>query len=191
MNGLCRELMSALLSSDEATDVDYEPAEHERNGGRHGKKIVTLFGRMPKLMIYISDGGKWTQTVRKNEFPFAKEILDLYHAIEHLKPLLLGLGFKEGTERYRHLHKYWTDRIKAGKIESVLKSIWDGKYGNLTKAAMREFKYFRSNKDRMKYDEYRKNGWFYGSGAMESGCKCVVGQRFKQSAAWTNWNVSE
>ena len=33
----------------------------------------------------------------------------------------------------------------------------------------------------MKYDEYRANGWFYGSGAMESGCKCVVGQRFKQS----------
>ena len=46
---------------------------------------------------------------------------------------------------------------------------------------MKEYKYFRRNKDRMKYDVYRKNGWFYGSGAMESGCKTVVGHRFKQS----------
>ena len=33
----------------------------------------------------------------------------------------------------------------------------------------------------MKYDEYRRNGWFIGSGVIESGCKTVIGQRFKQS----------
>ena len=139
------------------------------------------FGRRPKLMVYISDGGKWTQTVHKNAFPFAVEILDICHALEHLTPLMLGLGFKEGSERWKRLHRYWTDRIKAGKVNSILDAVWKGKYGKLTKAAMKEYKYFRRNKDRMKYDEYRANGWFYGSGAMESGCKCVVGQRFKQS----------
>ncbi len=46
---------------------------------------------------------------------------------------------------------------------------------------MKEYKYFRRNKDRMKYDEYRAKGWFYGSRAVESGCKTVVGLRFKQS----------
>jgi hypothetical protein len=30
-------------------------------------------------------------------------------------------------------------------------------------------------------DEYRANGWFVGSGVSESGCKAVIGQRFKQS----------
>lgn len=49
------------------------------------------------------------------------------------------------------------------------------------KDAMREYKYYRSNAGRMKYDEYRANGWFIGSGVIESGCKTVVGQRFKQS----------
>ena len=139
------------------------------------------FGRKPKLMIYISDGGKWTQTVRKNEFPFAVEILDIFHAIEHLKPLMLGLGIKEGSKRWKRLHRRLRDKISEGKIESVLNSVWKGKYGKLTKDAMKEFKYFRRNKDRMKYDEYRANGWFYGSGMVESGCKTVVGQRFKQS----------
>ena len=49
------------------------------------------------------------------------------------------------------------------------------------KDAMREYKYYRSNAGRMKYDEYRANGWFIGSGVIESGCKTVIGQRFKQS----------
>ena len=42
-------------------------------------------------------------------------------------------------------------------------------------------KYLRGNAGRMKYDEYRANGWFIGSGVIESGCKTVIGQRFKQS----------
>lgn len=139
------------------------------------------FGRMPKLTIYIGDGGKWVHSVHENEFPFAVEILDIWHAKEHLKPLMLGLGIKEGSKRWKQLHKYWSDRISDGKIESVLDSLWKGKYGKLVGDAMKEYKYFRRNKDRMKYDVYRKNDWFYGSGAMESGCKSVVGQRFKLS----------
>ena len=43
--------------------------------------------------------------------------------------------------------------------------------------AMREYKYFRSNVGRMKYDEYRANGWFIGSGVIESACKTVKGAK--------------
>ena len=39
----------------------------------------------------------------------------------------------------------------------------------------------RGNLGRMKYDEYRANGWFIGSGVIESGCKTVIGQRVRQS----------
>ena len=48
----------------------------------------------------------------------------------------------------------------------------------LGKDAMREYRYYRGNAGRMKYDEYRANGWFIGSGVIESGCKTVIGQRF-------------
>ncbi len=55
-------------------------------------------------------------------------------------------------------------------------------YGEkFTKDARREYRYFLSNAERMKYDVYRANGWFIGSGVIESGCKTVIGQRFKQS----------
>ena len=102
-------------------------------------------------------------------------------------PAEIVYGMADGTGvalRKKHTsktHKYWSDRISDGKVESVLDSLWKGKYGKPVGDAMKEYKYFRRNKDRMKYDVYRKNGWFYGSGDMESGCKTVVGQRFKQS----------
>jgi len=38
----------------------------------------------------------------------------------------------------------------------------------------------------MKYQTYRKAGYFYGSGVVEAGCKVVIGQRLKNSGMfWT------
>ena len=139
------------------------------------------FGRMPETVLYITDGGKWLHSIHENQFPFSVEILDIYHAIKHLEPLMLGLGIKKGSAKWKYLHRYWKKRIKAGKIESVLDSLWKNHRDRLKGDAMREYKYFCGNKERMRYDIYRANGWFIGSGVIESGCKTVIGQRFKQS----------
>ena len=139
------------------------------------------FGREPDTVLYITDGGKWLHSIHESEFPFAVEILDVYHAVEHLKPLLAGLGIKENSKEWKYRHHYWSECIKAGKVQNVLDYIWKNMRARLGKDAMREYKYYRSNAGRMKYDEYRANGWFIGSGVIESGCKTVVGQRFKQS----------
>ena len=46
--------------------------------------------------------------------------------------------------------------------------------------------YFEKNKDRMRYDEFRRQGFFVGSGVLEAGCRTVIGQRLKQSGMhWT------
>ena len=139
------------------------------------------FSREPDTVLYITDGGKWLHSIHESEFPFAVEILDVYHAVEHLKPLLAGLGIKENSKEWKYRHHYWSECIKAGKVQNVLDYIWKNMRARLGKDAMREYKYYRSNAGRMKYDEYRANGWFIGSGVIESGCKTVIGQRFKQS----------
>ncbi len=157
---------------------------------KFGKLLRTEFDRrfekLPETVLYITDGAKWLHTIHQNQFPFAIEILDIFHAIEHLKPLMLGMGFKEGTKKWKQKHNYWKDRIKAGKIKSMLDSIWKKHRDKLGKDAMREYKYFRSNAKRMQYDVYRANGWFIGSGVIESGCKTVIAQRFKCSGM--NWS---
>ncbi len=150
----------------------------------YGKLLRTEFDRRfkhrPEVTLYITDGAKWLRTVHDNHFPFAIEILDFYHAMEHLKPLMIGLGYKEETEEWKKKYAYWKKRIKEGKIEGILESLWKNHGNRLNGEAMREYKYFRSNKDRMKYNEYRAKGWFIGSGVVESACKTVVGKRFKQ-----------
>jgi hypothetical protein len=46
--------------------------------------------------------------------------------------------------------------------------------------------YLIKNKDRMKYDKYRAEHLFIGSGVIEAGCKHLIGHRLKQSGMeWT------
>ena len=59
--------------------------------------------------------------------------------------------------------------------------------GNHAAEVDRELRYFRDNFDRMKYDEYILNGWFIGSGVVESACKCVVQQRLDLSGM--HWSL--
>ena len=161
----------------------YVATTHRRE--KFGKYLRGEFDRRfatpPETVLYITDGSKWLHTVHDSDFPFAVEILDVWHAVEHLKPLMLGLGIKEGSREWKYRHHYWSERIKSGKVQGVLDYIWKNMRNRLGKDAMREFKYYRGNAGRMKYDEYRANGWFIGSGVIESGCKTVIGQRFKQS----------
>ncbi len=161
----------------------YGATTHRRE--KFGKYLRNEFDRrfptLPETVLYITDGSKWLHTVHDSDFPFAIEILDVYHAVEHLKPLMLGLGIKEGSKEWKYRHHYWSERIKSGKVQGVLDYIWKNMRDRLGKDAVREFKYYRGNAGRMKYDEYRAKGWFIGSGVIESGCKTVIGQRFKQS----------
>ena len=46
--------------------------------------------------------------------------------------------------------------------------------------------YFQANAPRMRYKWFRSRGLFVGSGAVEAGCKAVIGQRLKLSGMrWT------
>ena len=145
------------------------------------------FGRMPKRVVFLSDGGKWLRSVKTNEFPFATAILDSYHATEHLEPVLTTLGLKKGTAKYKEKFRYYCRRIKAGKIESVIKSAEDACHDSKWKEMRKALKYFKENVDRMHYDEYIKAGLFIGSGPVESGCKTVIGARLKQSGMF--WSL--
>lgn len=64
---------------------------------------------------------------------------------------------------------------RAGAVVEEAGRMADG--GKNAAEVDRKLQYYRDNYDRMRYDEYILNGWFIGSGVVESGCKCVVQQR--------------
>ena len=106
---------------------------------------------------------------------------EIFMRVHHILHLLSGLGIKEGSKEWGYRLRYWSECIRDGKVQNVLDYLWKRMGDKVKGDAMREYKYFRNNAGRMKYDEYRANGWFIGSGVIESACKTVVGHRFKQS----------
>ena len=59
-------------------------------------------------------------------------------------------------------------------------SEWDWPHRDGLKEAVSDFiAYLQRNAHRMEYPEYLAKGWYIGSGAVESACKTVVGQRLK------------
>jgi len=145
------------------------------------------FPDAPLVTIFLTDGGKWLRSVHDNFFPQSIMILDLFHALEHLKDILKELGFKEGTEEFQRQFRSWKRSIKAGGIKSVVKKI-EAMAGDARRPAVeKKLQYYRDNFDRMEYRKYSENGWFVGSGVVESGCKCVVRQRLDNSGM--HWSV--
>ena len=158
---------------------------------KFGRLLRSEFDRRfrgkPGTVLYITDGGRWLHTVHETRFRFAVEILDIFHAVEHLKPLMLGLGFRENTGEWKRKYGAWRKRIRRGHVEGLLKLLREEYGDRLSGDALREYNYYRNNASRMRYDEYRANGWFVGSGVIESACKTVIGQRFKLSGM--NWSL--
>lgn len=138
--------------------------------------------------VVIGDGAEWIWNLANQHFPGAVQIVDLYHARQHLWNLA-HLLYPSDTKRQNAwigLHqKRWLDKGKIGKLVASLRSIRVPN-SDLTNGIRNEANYFANNAARMNYPKFRKQHFFVGSGVIEAGCKTVVGHRLKQSGMfWT------
>ena len=159
-----------------------EPAE------AFGQRIYTEAVRRglehAQRAIVLGDGAPWIWKIADLHFPQAIQIVDLYHARQHVAELakpVLGSAWKPWAEaRYRELDQ--------GKVETLLGTLLRLKapQPDLQATIDKALHYFQTNADRMRYAQFRRQGLFVGSGVVEAGCKTIVGQRLKQSGMhWT------
>ena len=138
--------------------------------------------------VVIGDGAEWIWNIAKEHFPGAVQIVDLYHARQHLWDLarLLYPNDSKGQNAWISLHqKRWLDKGKIGKLVASLRSI-RVRHPDLANKIRNEADYFANNAARMNYPQFRKQHLFVGSGVIEAGCKTVIGHRLKQSGMfWT------
>ena len=141
------------------------------------------------IRVIMGDGSHWIWNIADQHFPGAIQIVDLYHAREHLWDLarLLFPGDLPAQKRWIMRKLYW---LENGKIEALVKALRKLANSNsnpeLVKAIRLEAEYFECNRDRMQYPEFRKKNLFVGSGVIEAGCKTVIGSRLKRSGMfWT------
>ena len=139
-----------------------------------------------RQMVIIGDGAAWIWNLATQHFPEATQVVDLYHAREHLHDLARLLEFMLGDTRQAWLDARLAD-LDSGSIDGICTAarafpLAGRKAADLDTA----LGYFEHNAPRMRYQHFRDLGMFVGSGVVEAGCKAVAGQRLKQSGMrWT------
>jgi hypothetical protein len=140
-----------------------------------------------KRVVVLGDGAPWIWKIADQHFPTAVQIVDLYHARQHLAELAKLV--------YGPIHPKWKPwataryhQLDSSQVEKVLGAILRLKSSDpkIQLQLDRERNYFQSNAERMRYADFRRQGWFVGSGVVEAGCKTIIGFRLKQSGMqWT------
>jgi hypothetical protein len=141
------------------------------------------------LRIVIGDGAIWIWNLADIHFPGAIQIVDLYHARQHLWAVAALLFPNDSIPQERWM-KSAQPLLDNGRIERLVNRLRKIESENLevTQQLSLEADYFERNAQRMRYPEFRKLGLFVGSGVVEAGCKTVIGSRLKCSGMF--WTVA-
>lgn len=155
-----------------------------------------------EVLVFVGDGAAWVWKTAQTLFPKATQVLDWYHAMEHI----WAVGRAKFGNREKELWA-WTTKMETelhrGKVQAVIDAIRvvsqelgapDETLSEQARAldarwiAHRNIGYFEENRERMNYPVYREQGLPIGSGVVESACKHVVASRCKR--AGMRWDES-
>jgi len=137
--------------------------------------------------VVIGDGAEWIWNIAQQHFPGAVQIVDLFHARQHVWDLARKLFPLDKAERERWI-TIEQDHLDEGKIEELVCSFRSIQVADrdLAEEILTQAEYFDKNAQRMRYPKFREQHLFVGSGVIEAGCKTVIGARLKQSGMfWT------
>ena len=149
---------------------------------------VTHDAQLAHELVMLGDGADWIWNLVDEHFPHAVQILDWFHASEHLMPVAQAVYITEAEQGE------WVTRMKQfmweGRIEEIvtacktLASVCSN--DEIRKAA----NYFENHKERMRYAYFRKQGYQIGSGTIESAAKQIGLMRMKvPGAIWNEANA--
>jgi len=140
-----------------------------------------------QVKVVMGDGADWIWNICQEQFPGAIQIVDLYHARQHLWDLgsKLHPNDEKAKRRWVMAHQHFLDDGNIEKLVAKLRSL-SPENPELAAAVRTEANYFQRNAERMRYPKFREQKLFVGSGVIEAGCKTVMGSRLKRSGMfWT------
>jgi hypothetical protein len=148
----------------------------KRGWARAAKKVV------------MGDGAEWIWNLAEQHFPGALQIVDLYHARQHLWELAHKLYPNDPVSQKAWMKVHQKRLLDKGKIEKLVLSLRSihSTHAEVLDKIRTEADYFETNAARMRYPKFRAQHLFVGSGIIEAGCRTVIGSRLKQSGMfWT------
>jgi hypothetical protein len=195
-----REVKLGAIFTQTSTDEQGRPIRDAASTTYTGAiETAELFGRRlyaeawergwnrAKKKVVLADGAEWIWNIADQHFAGAIQIVDIWHAREHLWDVATQL-YPSDDKLRKSLAKKLIKKLNHGRVDAV---VADLRNFPTRKVELRDFlrleaDYFEKNRARMQYPKFRKQGLFYGSGVIEAGCKTVIGSRLKQSGMfWT------
>jgi hypothetical protein len=140
-----------------------------------------------KKKVVLGDGAEWIWNLAHQHFPGAIQIVDLYHARQHLWELVRKLYPNDEVQQKRWI-MVQQNRLDKGEIEKLVLALRSIETTNpeVAEKLRTEAEYFERNAERMRYPTFRSQHLFVGSGVIEAGCKTVIAARLKRSGMfWT------
>ena len=148
--------------------------------------IVDVLDSLKERLIFIADGAPWIWNWIENAYGDAIQILDFYHAMEHLA------HFAKVHFKSRKQEKIWLSSQKIQLLNDQIEKVIDRittmkiKSKKVEKKRKSLLTYLKNNQSRMLYKTFIDKGLAIGSGAIESAHRTVVQKRLKQSGQrWT------
>ena len=149
-----------------------------------------------KRVVFIGDGAAWVWENARLTFPGSIEILDFYHACQHVGALADAIHEHDPAQADA-LRTRWCHDMKHSSPEALLAESRDllsthpDWPSSKREAIERQISYLESHSNRTRYGDFRDQGLFIGSGVVEAGCKTVVGRRLKQSGMFWSQTGAE
>jgi hypothetical protein len=110
-----------------------------------------------------ADGAAWIWNIAEDCFPESMQIVDWYHATQHLAQAALALYPDHEKQRHRWYKQRQHDLFQ-GRIHKITAPLEQAGFPELAL-------YFKTHQRRMQYQEFRDAGYPIGSGTVESGVK--------------------
>ncbi len=136
---------------------------------------------VPEIVLLI-DGATGLEKLGDDYFSDAVQIVDFFHAMEHLQTLIETLWGKGDEVRNNRRRHKWKKLLAHDGVERIIKQARKeaSLRGNVAEAES-VLGYLVHNVSRMQYGSFGAKNYFIGSGVIEAGCRTVIGKRCKQS----------
>jgi hypothetical protein len=135
-----------------------------------------------RTVVFLGDGAEWIWNMVADRFGGAVQIVDFFHACEHLHTLCQTL--EPHPPRAKELFDTWRHRLKQNGLPRIVAEVTARAAAldtDRAKEVTGQLAYFHTNASRMTYRTFRRKGYFIGSGAIEGACRHIVAQRTKLS----------
>jgi hypothetical protein len=171
---------SAALESASALDTAAERSPFAQRVWREATR--RRFCQAPRQVV-LGDGAVWIWNITDDQFPDATQIVDRYHAKQHLSDLGKAL-YGPTNPRAAQWAGRRKEELDTGKFRALLTAI--RRQLSRSDEARRCLHYFQTNRERMRYPEFHAQGLCTSTGVVEAGCKVAIGTRLKRTGMhWT------